>query len=78
MMRAGWRFFTCDECGEEWKETSRDMFSPSGVDCQNCGAWSRPNRHTTEPKVPVDNMGNLLRWEIVQIEKGRTPKWRDE
>ena len=68
--RAGWRHFKCEECGRLWKETSRDRFSPSGVDCGCCGEWVSPCSNSTKPKVSVDDMGNTLMFECIIIQEG--------
>ena len=31
----GWICGKCDDCGTTWKETSRDILSPSRIDCPN-------------------------------------------
>lgn len=66
--RAGWRIFECDGCGLKWKEKSRDMFSPSGVDCK-CGEWCSAVGYSTSPPVKTDNNGNLLSYETIILEE---------
>ena len=58
--RAGWRLFRCDDCGQQWQETTRDIYSPSGVDCGCCGAWVRPFSYSQSPPVETDDMGNVI------------------
>lgn len=60
---AGWRHFRCEECGREWKSTTRDHESPSGDDCACCGAWVHPADHWADEKLETDESGNLLYYE---------------
>ena len=71
--RSGWRFFVCDECGQKWRETSRDRLSPSGVDCECCGDWCTPVCSTGLPAVDVDDFGNLVKHETLVVIKGVDP-----
>jgi hypothetical protein len=57
--RRGWRHFACDECKHEWKEASRDCWSPSGENCPNCGEWNTPQDATPDLTLPCNEMGNL-------------------
>lgn len=57
---AGYRFFSCDECGAHWSEKSRDCFSPSGEICPKCGEFIRPFNNEEHPEWPVDKSGNLV------------------
>jgi hypothetical protein len=68
--RAGWRYFDCEECGQQWWETTRDRFSPSGVDCGCCNEWVRPSDRKDEPKVSTDSHGNILKHEVETIRAG--------
>lgn len=67
--RQGYRFFRCTAgddadnppaCDWEWKEATRDIHSPSGVDCPSCGAWTFPHHSELDTTLAVDSMGNLL------------------
>lgn len=60
-LEAGWRAFQCDECGAQWQSASRDHASPSGEDCEKCGAWVFPHLHRPDPTLQCDEFGNLLR-----------------
>lgn len=68
--QAGWRYFDCDECGQQWWETTRDRFSPSGTDCACCNAWVQPSGRKDEPQVPTDANGNVRNYEVVTIREG--------
>jgi hypothetical protein len=68
--RAGWRLFRCDECGQQWMETSRDIYSPSGVDCACCGAWVSPYDRTHNPAFGIDKMGNVIKHECIIVVEG--------
>lgn len=57
---AGYRFFSCDECGTHWNEKSRDCRSPSGDICPKCGEINYPWDSEKHPEWPVDKSGNLL------------------
>ena len=57
----GWCAFQCDECGAQWQSASRDHASPSGEDCEKCGAWVFPHLHWPDPTLQCDEFGNLLR-----------------
>lgn len=46
--RPGIRYFKCDDCGHEWLEPSRDVSSPSGDDCKECGVWCGARPASTE------------------------------
>lgn len=69
-IRAGWRLFRCEDCGQQWQETSRDIYSPSGVDCACCGAWVSPFSRSASPLVETDDMGNVIEHEIVIVFRG--------
>lgn len=58
--RRGWSFFTCEECGQEWKLSTRDALSPSCDGCTNCYAMVSPHKHELDPGLRVDNMLNLI------------------
>jgi hypothetical protein len=68
--RAGWRLFRCDECGQQWQETSRDIYSPSGVDCACCGAWVSPHNRMSNPAVETDDMGNVIKHKCFIVNNG--------
>ena len=68
--RAGWRCFICDNCDQQWRESTRDRHSPSGVDCGFCGDWCTPRFSSTLPKVETDKSGNLLKYDTVVTRKG--------
>lgn len=71
--RAGWRLFKCDECGEQWQTTSRDIYSPSGEDCVCCGAWVHPFSRSQDPPVATDAMGNVIDHECIVVFHGTEP-----
>lgn len=72
--RQGWRHFRCTEqrdvetegytgtfaCEHEWREPTRDIYSPSGVDCPVCGGWTFPHHSELDTMLAVDDSGNLL------------------
>lgn len=58
---AGWRLFHCDECGAKWESASRDYASPSGEDCEKCGAWVFPHLRRPDPTLTVNAFGNLTK-----------------
>ncbi len=72
--RQGWRHFRCAAehdvesegytgtytCGHEWREATRDIHSPSGVDCPVCGDWTFPHDSELDTTLKVDSMGNLI------------------
>jgi hypothetical protein len=68
----GWRWVKCDDCGSTWKETSRDIASPSHVDCPNhCEHGGDTNVWREEPTdLPRDQSGNLLSPETVILTRG--------
>ena len=70
MSRAGWRYFVCDECQQEWKESTRDRFSPSGVDCGCCGDWAVPSDYVEDESLKLSSSGNLLKYEIIIVKDG--------
>lgn len=57
--RGGYRLFRC-ECGREWKDKSRDCYSPSGEACEVCGEWISPHRREPHPEWLMDLVGNFL------------------
>jgi hypothetical protein len=57
--RAGWRRFVCGDCDQQWEETSRDIFSPSGVGCECCSNWVRPTDFYPDSNLETDEFGNL-------------------
>jgi hypothetical protein len=71
LSRSGWRLFKCDECGEQWKTTSRDIYSPSGEDCGCCGAWVHPFSRSQDPPVVTDGMGNVIDHECIVVARGK-------
>lgn len=42
----GIRHFQCPKCKVTWDEPSRDITSPSGDECVNCGEWVSPHGST--------------------------------
>jgi len=56
----GFRFFQCIDCGEEWKEKSRDCLSPSNDTCPSCMADTFPHDNEEHPEWRVDKSGNLI------------------
>jgi len=69
--RAGWRLFNCDECGQQWEETTRDIYSPSGVDCACCGAWAHPCGRSQLPLVKTDAIGNVIEYQSIVMTQGK-------
>jgi len=69
---SGWQWVKCDDCGTTWKETSRDIQSPSLVDCINrCDHGGDTHVWKTEQAdLPRDQNGNLLNYERVILTKG--------
>jgi hypothetical protein len=62
--RKGWRHFNCPDCGQGFKEATRDRHSPSGTDCPKCGGWCSPERAEMDNLLPTDASGNLTNtWE---------------
>jgi hypothetical protein len=61
----GWQWVKCDDCGTTWKETSRDILSPSHVECLNhCDHGGDTHVWKTErADLPRDRSGNLLKYE---------------
>ena len=74
--RAGWRLFRCDECGEQWQTTSRDIYSPSGEDCVCCGAWVHPFSRSQDPPVATDDKGNVIEHECIVVFHGNPQRCR--
>lgn len=56
---AGWRFFVCDDCGERWKDSTRDYKSPSVETCP-CGSDVAPWNGEPDSHLPKDRAGNLI------------------
>jgi hypothetical protein len=69
--RAGWRHFACDECGQQWNETTRDIHSPSGVDCACCGEWVHPCGRSQLPLVKTDAKGNVIQHQSIVMTQGK-------
>lgn len=61
LLAAGWRLFHCDDCNEKWESATRDHASPSGEDCENCGAWVFPHLGRPDPTLQVNEHGNLTK-----------------
>lgn len=57
---AGIRFFSCEECGLNWSEKTRDCKSPSDESCPDCNELNRPNDFEEHPEWAVDKSGNLI------------------
>ena len=76
----GWRWVKCDDCGNTWKETSRDIASPSNVECPNhCDHGGDTHVLKTEPTdLPRDRSGNLLSNQIEILTRGLGPNVQDE
>jgi len=68
---AGWRHFACDECGQQWEEATRDVYSPSGVDCACCGAWVHPCGRSQFPLVKTDATGNVIENQTIVVIQGK-------
>lgn len=68
----GWQWVKCDDCGTTWKETSRDILSPSHVDCPNhCDHGGDTHVWKTErADLPRDQSGNLLEYQREILTKG--------
>lgn len=58
-LRQGWRYFNC-ECGNKWKSKSRDCYSPSGEDCNNCFDFCFPYKSELDLNLKADTSGNLV------------------
>lgn len=56
----GYRFFSCYECGNYWKEKTRDCLSPSGESCSVCREWCSADCYEQHPEWETDISGNLL------------------
>jgi hypothetical protein len=61
---SGWRMFTCIVCSQIWEETSRDIHSPSGVECANCGDWCTPGEVRADPSLLTDGAGNIVKHQV--------------
>lgn len=57
---AGYRFFSCEECGLNWNERTRDCESPSDEACPDCNELNHPNDSEQHPEWVVDKSGNLV------------------
>ena len=58
-VRAGWRLFSCEECGDVRWIPTRDRYSPSSDSCIECGERVTPLEN--EPgNFDLDVHGNLL------------------
>lgn len=65
---SGWAWAKCLDCGIEWKETRRDIHTPTPVDCPNhCdhGGDTEIWKVLECNDLPKDEVGNLLKHEIV-------------
>lgn len=64
-VRAGWRYFKCEDCGAHWKEQCRDHATPSQSECINYFCESRefggvePYHSEPDEKIMTDKFGNL-------------------
>lgn len=58
--RHGWRLFSCSECGQVWKEATRDRFSPSKSECSNCGESEQPFGSNADASLKIDASHNLV------------------
>lgn len=56
----GYRFFSCEACGTNWKEKSRDCTSPSGEICPDCNEFEHPIDSEPHYEWSTDKHGNLL------------------
>ena len=59
VIRRGWRSFQCFECGNEWKEATRDHQSHSVETCQKCSESCQPTDSWVDESLIVDYLGNL-------------------
>jgi hypothetical protein len=59
-LKAGWRIFHCDTCGEKWESASRDRASPSGEECP-CGEWVFPHAARPDDTLLCNEYGNLAK-----------------
>ena len=55
----GWTYFECDECGQVWRESSRDCASPSSSVCECCDALTQPSRFEPHYEWKTDVWGNI-------------------
>lgn len=63
----GWRYFKCRNCGCDWRQTSRDCYTPSGESCLDCDDWVTPVYALPDELISVDkNTGNLIGEMIVE------------
>jgi predicted RNA-binding Zn-ribbon protein involved in translation (DUF1610 family) len=69
-VQVGWRYFECPDCGEQWREASRDCRSPSGDDCACCAEFVSPKSYTADDAIPVDASGNLIEYCRVRLKRG--------
>lgn len=70
---AGWQEFLCEECGQNWRETTRDWQSPSKEICQNCFCECDPMNGSADDSILVDSHKNLLKYQTVIILAGEPP-----
>lgn len=55
----GFRFFTCEECGHNWKEATRHCESLSLDICPLCSEEAFPNKFEKHYEWKTDVAGNL-------------------
>jgi hypothetical protein len=65
----GWLWAKCNDCNVTWKETSRDIESPSNLDCPNrcCNSEDTQVLRKEATNLPRDKSGNLLKNETMLI-----------
>lgn len=80
LIKPGWRYFDCPDCGCKWKETTRDYKALSSCDCINPDCPSgilkvdavSPCDFEADLTLKTNEFGNLLEPKVVIISKGRT------
>lgn len=64
-LMAGWVFYECEFCGCKWKETTKDMHSPSETQCSECNQLSKnAYRWLTDSSI-IDEDNNLINHQVV-------------
>ena len=75
---AGWYWAQCDDCKVTWREASRDICSPSHVDCPSgCdhGGQTTVWKTSVDPALARDAHGNLLCARRIVLSRGM---WQTE
>jgi hypothetical protein len=64
---AGWVFYECDFCGCKWKETTRDMHSPSETLCPECNQLNKDAYRWLTDSSIVDEYNNVIDHRVVTL-----------